>query len=124
MVLILNGNSEIGADVWIDLGYLICPRHLFKLRAVTDMKYFFSEETYCAQHVLRYHLMRTMRVVELADSLLQAVALTMYWSGLIYINPGIGGGRRGVHWFFFVDLPCLSIRETIPSCASLYIGGV
>ena len=30
MVLILDGNSEIGAHVWRNLGYLICLRQLFR----------------------------------------------------------------------------------------------
>ena len=29
MVLILDGDSVIGAPVWSNLGYLICLRHLF-----------------------------------------------------------------------------------------------
>ena len=33
-----NGNSEIGAPVWSDLGYLICLRHLFRSRVVTHLK--------------------------------------------------------------------------------------
>ena len=36
MGLILDGDSEIGAHVRIDLGYLICSRHLLRLRAVTN----------------------------------------------------------------------------------------
>ena len=32
MVLLLDGNLEIGADVWSDLDNLICLRHLFKSR--------------------------------------------------------------------------------------------
>ena len=38
MVLILDGYSEIGAQVRSDLGYLICLRHLFKSRTVTNLK--------------------------------------------------------------------------------------
>ena len=33
MVLILDGNSEIGAQVLSYLGYLICVRYLFSSRA-------------------------------------------------------------------------------------------
>ena len=32
MALILDGNIEIGAHVWRDLGYLICSKHLVKLK--------------------------------------------------------------------------------------------
>ena len=35
-----DGNSEKGAHVWSDLGSLICLRHLFRSRAVTDMTSF------------------------------------------------------------------------------------
>ena len=38
MVLILDGNSEIGADVFgFDLDNLICLRHLSTSRAVTNL---------------------------------------------------------------------------------------
>ena len=35
-VLILDGNSEIGAHMLSDLEYLICSRHLFTSRIVTN----------------------------------------------------------------------------------------
>ena len=35
MVLILDGNTEIGTHVWSNLGYLIWLRILFRSRAVT-----------------------------------------------------------------------------------------
>ena len=37
MVLILDGNSEIGAHLSSNLCYLICVRHLFRSRAVTNL---------------------------------------------------------------------------------------
>ena len=37
MVLILDDNSEIGARVGSDLGYLICLRHLFISGAVINL---------------------------------------------------------------------------------------
>ena len=37
MLLVLDGNSEIGANVWSYLGRLICLRHLFRWRAVTQI---------------------------------------------------------------------------------------
>ena len=37
MVLISNGNSEIGAHVRRDLGYLICLMHLFRSGALTNL---------------------------------------------------------------------------------------
>ena len=41
MVLILDGNSEKGAQVWSDFGHLICSRHyLFISRAVTNLIFF------------------------------------------------------------------------------------
>ena len=40
MVVILNGNSEIGAQVNRDLGNLICLRYLFRSTAVADTTVF------------------------------------------------------------------------------------
>ena len=40
MVLKLDGYLVIGAHVKSDIGYLICSRHLFRLRAVTNQKFF------------------------------------------------------------------------------------
>ena len=31
--MVLDGNSEMGAHVWSDLGYLICYRHVCRARA-------------------------------------------------------------------------------------------
>ena len=59
MVHILGGKSEIGAHVKSNLCYLVCLRHLNRLRAVTT-RLFFSEKTYIffmhAQYVLSYHI--------------------------------------------------------------------
>ena len=38
MVLILDGNSEIGAHVWSEIGAKICLRHLFRSTAVAGLK--------------------------------------------------------------------------------------
>ena len=57
MVLILVGKSEIGAQVFSNLGYLICLRHWIRSRADTNL--FFKEIPIIldnAQHVLSYHL--------------------------------------------------------------------
>ena len=37
MVLVLDGHLEIGARVWIDLGYLICVRRLFRSRGIKHL---------------------------------------------------------------------------------------
>ena len=42
MVFILDGNSEIGAHWWGDLGCLFCWRHLFWSISVTTHKSYFS----------------------------------------------------------------------------------
>ena len=77
MVLILDCNSEICADVRSNLCYQICLRHFIRLRAVTN-RILFSEKAYfhanlvnctqnkrtsrfyfiLGQHVLSYHLMQ------------------------------------------------------------------
>ena len=41
MVLILDGNSEIIAYLWSDLGYLICLTHLFRSSSATNMILYF-----------------------------------------------------------------------------------
>ena len=38
MVLILDGNSDISAHFWSEIGALICLRHLFRSTAVADLK--------------------------------------------------------------------------------------
>ena len=61
MVLIEDGNSEIGANVWINLCYLICLRQLIKSRAVTNRIFCLRKESFsftCAQQVTvwyKYH---------------------------------------------------------------------
>ena len=40
MVLVLVGNSEMGAHLTFDLGYLNCLRHWFRSRAVTNLVFF------------------------------------------------------------------------------------
>ena len=42
-ILKLDGNSEIGAQVWRDLGYLIYLRHLFRSTAFTNITFFFRK---------------------------------------------------------------------------------
>ena len=39
MVLRFNGNSEISAQVWGEIGSLIYLRHLFKSTAVGNLKF-------------------------------------------------------------------------------------
>ena len=46
IVLILDSNSGIGTHVRSDLGYLICLRHLFRSRAVTNLIFLSLENTY------------------------------------------------------------------------------
>ena len=59
MVIVWNGNSEIGAHLWNDLGNLICSRHFFRPRAVTTLIFFFLRKeqfsVILAQYVLSYH---------------------------------------------------------------------
>ena len=45
MVLILDGNSEIGAHVWSNFCYFICVRHSIKSRVVINRIGYFSEQT-------------------------------------------------------------------------------
>ena len=58
MVLILDGNSEIGMQVWSYLGYLTCLRRFIRSRAVTNLIFFSREDLLSfihAHHVLTYH---------------------------------------------------------------------
>ena len=43
MVLIIDGNSEIGAHVWSYFGYLICERLLFRSRVVANLNYYLQK---------------------------------------------------------------------------------
>ena len=59
MVLIIDGNSEIGTHVRNNLCYLNCLRHLLRWRAVTNRIFFLRKDLFSfmhAQHVLSYHL--------------------------------------------------------------------
>ena len=60
MVLILDGNLEIDAHVWRDLGYLICLRHFIRSRSVTSKNCFFSRKDIFSflrkHHFLSNHL--------------------------------------------------------------------
>ena len=51
MVILLDGNSKIGAHVW---SYFICSRQLIRSREVTDCFHIFSFTR--AKHVLSYYL--------------------------------------------------------------------
>ena len=61
MVLILDGNSEIGSNDTSDLSYPICLGHLFRSRSVRNLKFFFSKRPVffhtCAT-CLSYHLIK------------------------------------------------------------------
>ena len=46
MVLILDSYGEKGADLKINLCYLICLRRLIRSRAVTNRTYFLRKEFY------------------------------------------------------------------------------
>ena len=60
MVLILDGNSDIGVHVRSNLCYLTCLRQLNRSRAVTNRILFLLRKTYISflrvQHVLSYHI--------------------------------------------------------------------
>ena len=63
MVLIFDGNSEIGTYVLSDFGYLFCLRHLIRSRVVTNLIFSSSEITSFfarAQHILRRSYISTM----------------------------------------------------------------
>ena len=58
MVFILDGSSEIGAQVGSDLDCLICIRPLFTSRAVKNLIFFFRKDQFSfkgAQNVFSYH---------------------------------------------------------------------
>ena len=60
MVLILDGNSEIGPPK-SNLYYLIWLRHLIKSRSVTDRIFSLQKDPFSfmrAKHVLSYHLIK------------------------------------------------------------------
>ena len=46
LILISDGNSDIGAHVWSNICYLICLRHLFRSRAVTIFFFFFRRNIF------------------------------------------------------------------------------
>ena len=61
MVLILDGNSELGAQVRSNLCYLICLRHLLWSGAVTKRIFFLQKDLFSfmrAPHVLVSHKIR------------------------------------------------------------------
>ena len=59
MVPLLDGNSEIGAQVRSNICYLNCIKHLIRSRAVTNRTPTPRKDQFSfmhAQHVLRYHI--------------------------------------------------------------------
>ena len=59
MVLILDGNSEIGAHVRSNLCYLICLGHWIRSRVVINRDFFYEKNPILfmhAQFILSYHL--------------------------------------------------------------------
>ena len=61
MVLILDGNVEIGALVSSNLCYLICLRNLIRSRAVTNQFVFLRKDIFsfmCERNFVRYHLIK------------------------------------------------------------------
>ena len=46
MLRIVDGNLEIGTQVWSDIGNLICFRHLFGSRAVANLIDIWLHNTY------------------------------------------------------------------------------
>ena len=42
-IFIWDGNSKIGAHVWINLGNLLCLRHLIRSAAVAHVKFIFKK---------------------------------------------------------------------------------
>ena len=63
MVLVSDGNSEIGVHVRRNICYLICLRHLIRPRAVTNRIYILRKDLFHfmrVQHVLSYNLFNIM----------------------------------------------------------------
>ena len=58
MLLILDGNSEIGTHVTSNLCYLACLKYLIRSRAATKRNFFPKRHIFFmrAQHVLSYQL--------------------------------------------------------------------
>ena len=59
VVIILDGNWKIGAQVKANLCYLICQRHFFRSRAAKNRSFSFRKDLFTprrAQHVLTYRL--------------------------------------------------------------------
>ena len=56
---ILDGNIDMGAHVWSDLGYLFCSRHLLISRKRSRIGFFIQKDPFSfirAQHVLSYNV--------------------------------------------------------------------
>ena len=54
MVLIPDGNSEIGVHVWSEIGILICIRYLFRSMVDTNLKLRFFSIAF-VQPIMNYH---------------------------------------------------------------------
>ena len=54
---IRHGNSKIGAQLYSEIGKMMCYRHLLRLTAITNLKLKFSERPgLFLRNVMRYHL--------------------------------------------------------------------
>ena len=56
MVFIIDSFLEIGKNVTSNLYYLICLRHLIRLKAVTDRTFFLRRPIFLHASRLSYHL--------------------------------------------------------------------
>ena len=59
MVLIIDGNSGIGAHMWSEIGNLISLRHFFLIESIRKTGSHFEKDLFSftrAQEVLSYHL--------------------------------------------------------------------
>ena len=61
MVLLLNGDLEVGAQDWSKIGNLICLMLLFRSKAVTNLTFLRRLVSFIrVQHVLSYHLLERL----------------------------------------------------------------
>ena len=79
MVLIVDGNSELGAHVMSNLFYLNCySRHLIRLESSQKSTFITIMRT---QHVLSYHLMHRTKELSDAQFLYQLRINVNYYGG-------------------------------------------
>ena len=121
MVLIFDGNSEIGAFVRSDLCYMNCLRHLIRSRAVTSRIFFFKMPTFshaCSSCSTLPSIISTMGSILRIRIPTKSGAKTL--AGGTTNKEGEGGSNLASNLQILTTFFCFSVHLETPRQASWY----